>query len=179
MRCVLLVLLLSAAAGAAGAAPAPAAAPTVPRIYQAAGYSQPEITANHCRNVSPSETDCTIPAMTAGAYMIEASGLSTASGPGASQAIVIRVENAVCAQGRSVNTGPNSRPWTSGPQTIRLSCVIQVVADAPLRVSAAYDDEKATKDPKGPALALRRLPWNPVLQMGPVGGATDQPAPAR
>jgi hypothetical protein len=152
--------------------------PSLPKIFQAAGYSQPDITPGLCQNLSPTKTQCTIPQMTAGDYLIQASGTSTAASDGAVQAIDIRLGNAECNRGQSKNTGEGSKPWTSGPQTIRIACVIQVVSDDALTITTNYTDEKATKDPRGPTLSLRRLPWNPYLSAAGAGGATDQPKAA-
>ena len=104
-------VLALATAFAAGAQAAPGDAPApvpLPRLLVAAGYAQHEITPGLCRNVSPKETDCVIPQMTAGSYLIQASGTSTATGDGAVQALNILLGNAPCTQGRSKNTGPDS-----------------------------------------------------------------------
>jgi hypothetical protein len=178
-------LALAAAAGAAYAQGAPsdaAGAPQpqpLPRVFVAAGYAQHDITPGLCRNISPQETQCVIPQMTAGTYLIQASGTSTATGDGAVQALNILLGNAPCTQGRSNNTGKDSKPWTSGPQTIRLGCVVQILTDNTLTIRTTYDDAHATKDPKGPTLSIRALGWNPYLQAVAAGGATEQPKPGQ
>jgi hypothetical protein len=170
-------------AGAVHAQPARAAEsgppPAPPKVFQAAGYSQPDITPGLCQNLSPTKTQCTIPQMTAGRYLIQASGTSTASSDGAVQAINIKLGQATCAQAQSKNTGEGTKPWTSGPQTIRLACVIQVISDDALPVQVNYEDQKAIKDPKGPTLSFRRLPWDPYLAAVSAGGATEQPKAAK
>jgi len=175
-----LTLLFAGAAYAQPAsAPAAPVGPSLPRIFQAAGYSQPDITPGLCHNVSPKETQCVIPQMTVGRYLIQASGTSTATSDGAIQAINILLSGAPCTQAQSKNTGEGTKPWTSGPQTIRVNCVVQVITDDTLTITTNYDDQKATKDPKGPTLSLRRLPWSPYLAAVAAGGGTEQPKPAQ
>ena len=185
MRSYLAAAVFALAAAATQAQGAPSAAaetapPTpLPRLLVAAGYAQHDITPGLCRNINPKETQCVIPQMTAGSYLIQASGTSTANGEGAVQAINILLGNAPCTQGRSKNTGPNSKPWTSGPQTIRLGCVVQVLTDDTLTIRTTYDSAHATPDPKGPTLSIRALGWNPYLGASPAGGATEQPKSAK
>jgi hypothetical protein len=163
MGAILSMLGVAAPSAQTPAAPPPAApaAPVVGPPKGLPGYSQPEITAAYCRNVSPTQTTCTFPAMTAGRYIVQASGTSTASGE-AAQAIVIQVGNKTCRADRRA-----SNAWTSGPKTIALTCEVLVLADKPLPVSAFYADDKATKDPKGPTLVVQRAAWEGVLGVTP------------
>lgn len=141
------------------AAPAPAAPLGPPRAFQ--GYAQPDIAASYCRTVNAGQTTCTLPAMTAGRYLVRASGTSTAKGAGAAQKIVIQVGGRAC--GAAERKPGGQTPWTTGPKTIRLNCEITVLTDRPLAVSAVYGDANATKAPAGPTLTLERLPWDGVL----------------
>jgi hypothetical protein len=176
----LAVAAVLAGAGVAPAQPTTAPAgptPMPPKLYLQAGYSQPDITPGMCQNVSPKETRCTVPGMTAGAYLIVAQGTSTAQGDGAVQAIDIRVGNpgAPCMQAQSKNTGDGSKPWASGPQTIKVSCIVRLLTDTPVVIRTTYADQKAVSDPKGPSLSMRRLPWSPVVDAAAGAGGTEQP----
>jgi hypothetical protein len=146
---------------ASGAPVAPSAPLGPPRAFQ--GYSQPEITMVYCRVVSTGQTTCTLPAMTAGRYLVKASGTSTAQGDGAAQQLTILVGNRAC--GPATRKPTPATPWVAGPKTIRLNCEILVLTDRPLAVTAAYADTKATKAPAGPTLTLERLPWEGVLDV--------------
>jgi hypothetical protein len=163
--------LILAAAGllAAGAAAAqPAAAPVLPRAFD--GYSQPDITPGLCRNVSPQETQCIIPQSTAGLYQITATGTSTATAAGAIQKVVINVGGLNCMQAQ---TGANAG-WAAGSKkTLSASCTANVLTDQTLTVSALYFDQGATKDPKGPTLSIKRLPWPGALSVQ-TGAAAQQ-----
>jgi hypothetical protein len=116
-----------------------------------------------------------LPAMTAGRYLVEAVGISTAlpaaaapapstrgaaapaTPQGAIQAIAIFTGDRACGR-------VQSPPWTtSGAHPIRLSCEITVVADAPLPITVSYADSNATMDPRGPGIVVRRLPWDGVI----------------
>lgn len=85
-------------------APAPASAPP-PRAF--AGYAQPTIPQSACRSVSPAETRCEIPAMTAGRYLIEATGTATSQGAGARQQMEIVVGDQLCGVGRDTAAWPS------------------------------------------------------------------------
>lgn len=156
-------------AAAAPAPQAPAAPPVItaapaaplgpPRAYQ--GYAQPDIGATACRVMSATQTICTLPPMTAGRYLIEASGTSTAQGPGASQKIVIALGTQTCGAAERKPTA--AAPWVSGPKTIKLQCEAEFLTDRPLQITALYGDDKATKAPAGPTLTVKRLPWDGVL----------------
>jgi hypothetical protein len=142
------------------AAPAAPAAPLgPPRAFQ--GYAQPDIGKPYCRTVNPGQTTCTLPAMTAGRYLVKASGTSTAQGAGAAQQLTILVGNRTC--GPATRKPTTTTPWTTGAKTIRLNCEILVLTDRPLAVSAIYADAKATKASAGPVLTIERLPWEGVL----------------
>lgn len=141
------------------AATAPAAPIGPPRAFQ--GYSQPDIGPAYCRVVNPGQITCTLPTMTAGRYMVKASGTSTATGPGASQKLAVLVGNRNCGMAERKPTA--QAPWASGAKTIRLNCEIMVLTDRPLPVTVVYVDDKATKAPAGPALTLERMPWEGVL----------------
>jgi hypothetical protein len=156
MRLLILAGALALVGGAALAQPAPAGG--LPKAFQ--DYAQPDITPGLCKNVSVKETDCVIPQMTAGRYLIEVSGTSTATAADAQQGIQIQVGGTICGAGTAHNTRPLS---TTGPTTIKLDCEAIILTDKTLTVRAVYDDLKATKDPKGPTLSIRRLPWEGLL----------------
>src|SRR5579863_259714 len=152
------------------AAPADAAAagppPAPPRIFQAAGYSQRDITPGLCKVVGPKETQCEIPEMTAGRYFIVAAGTGTAAGDGAVHKVEIRLDfngaEQSCASAQS-QTPKDGKPWTEGTRTISVGCAVQLVSDGKIVVRALYALEHATTDQKGPALFFRKLPWDPIL----------------
>ena len=146
----LLASILTAIAAVAHAQAGP-----LPRAF--AGYAQPTIPATACKTLSPAETQCVIPAMTAGRYLIEAAGTSIAQGVGANQVLEIDVGGRQCGIGR------DSAAWTSGARTFRLDCEVALLADAPVTVKVVYVDAQALKDPKGPVVSIRPLPWTGVL----------------
>jgi hypothetical protein len=127
----------------------------LPRMF--AGYSQPAIGPDACKARNASETDCVIPAMTAGRYLIEATGISSAPGAGASQVLQIQVAGSQCGVGR------DNAPWQTGSRAFHLDCEVVFAADQPVMVKVIYADAQATKDPKGPAVTIRPLPWTGVL----------------
>src|SRR6184192_3468456 len=94
-----LPLILAAASLIGGAAAAQPAPPSVPRAFS--DYSQPDVTPGLCRNVSPTQTQCVIPAMTAGRYLIEGAGTSTATAADAQQAVQIVVGDTACGKATS------------------------------------------------------------------------------
>ncbi len=162
MRTFALVMAASAICGAAAAQPAQ---PTLPKAFS--DYSQPDITPGLCKNVSPAETQCVIPAMTAGLYAVTAGGTSTATAADAVQKIAIQVGAASCG---ARQTDPKKKPWpVSTPKTLSYSCVVNVLTDKALIVTATYADLNAKKDPKGPTLAVKRLPWSGILMVEPAG----------
>ena len=155
MRLLAIAAALALIGGAALAQPATGG---LPKAFQ--DYSQPDITPGLCKNVNPKETDCVIPQMTAGRYLIEVSGTSTATAADAQQGIQIQIGGVICGAGTAHNTRPLP---TTGPSTIKLDCETIILTDKTLTVRAVYDDLKATKDPKGPTLSIRRLPWEGLL----------------
>ena len=164
MRFLILAAALTAIAGASAAAAQPAAAPTPlgpPRVFD--GYTQPEITRGLCRNINATISQCTIPAGTAGRYLIHAAGTSTAPRAGAKQQLSILIGEADSA--RSCATATNSSAWPSGARTFRLDCAVTVVTDRPLTIFVRYADENATKDPAGPVVSVQRLPWDGIVDM--------------
>ncbi|CAN1536600.1 hypothetical protein MCEMIH16_01606 [Caulobacteraceae bacterium] len=167
MRLLIMTAGLSLLGVAAPSAQTPAVAPAAPpaaslgppRAFQ--GYSQPEITASYCRVVNPGQITCTLPAMTAGRYMVVASGTSTATAAGASQKLAVLVGNRNC--GVAERKPSPQAPWAKGAKTIRLNCEIMVLTDRPLPVTVVYVDDKATRSAAGPTLRLERVPWEGVL----------------
>jgi hypothetical protein len=173
---VLAAAILIAGAGAGHAiaqptrhAPAPTPAPTAPpqppptppKAFADAGYSQPDITPGYCKTINATEAACSIPAMTAGAYLVTAEGTSTATAEGAAQRLVIVAGDQSCAVTR---TSDAKAPWPVGsPRSVKGGCYITIVSDTPVNIAVVYADEKATKDAKGPVLAVRRAPWPGVL----------------
>jgi hypothetical protein len=162
--------LIGAAAAAAPQAPTPPAAPlpppVPPRIFLAAGYSEPDITPGFCHNIDVSHTQCTIPAMTAGRYVVAASGASTATAADAVQEIIIGVGAQPC--NTSTRAPDPKNPWAVGTRrTFVAACIVTIVTDAPLTVTAVYADAKATKDPKGPLLSVSREPWPGFISTQP------------
>jgi hypothetical protein len=163
-----LALLVAAPAFAQPASrdlPAPPASPIgPPRVFANSGSTQPDITPGLCQNLNPTATRCTIPAMTAGRYVIETTGTSSAPRANARQALQILIIDG--ATGRLCGTAQTNNPWTTGARTIRLNCAVTLVTDRTLIVQVNYGDENATKDPRGPTLTVRRLPWDGVLEQG-------------
>lgn len=147
--------------------PAPAAVASVfgaPRAY--AGYSQPEIPATACRTVSPTQINCTIPAMTAGRYVVHGAGTSTAGSDASGQAVQIQIGQRVC--GKAERVANAQAPWAKGTvKTLVLACEVNVLTDRPLVVAVFYGDKDATKDPKGPTVRIERLAWDGVVSAQP------------
>jgi hypothetical protein len=161
----------------------PGPPPAPPHVFLAAGYSQPDITPGLCETRGPKETRCVIPEMTAGRYVIVASGSSTATEEGAAQAIDIRLvsggEEQICARAQT-NTAKGGKPWSAGARTIRVACIVQIISDDKLVVRATYADSHATPDGKGPVLAFRKVAWSPIWNAvaAPVQVAAPPAAPA-
>jgi hypothetical protein len=172
MRTLMLAFAgLAAAAGSAAAAQptasaAPAPPPTPPRVFLAAGYTQPDITPGYCKMIDASQVQCTLPAMTAGRYFVGVAGTSTATAAGAAQQIVIQAGEQRCTSTRA----PDAKaPWAVGAKrTLYSACIFTVITDTPLVITGVYLDEKATKDPKGPILSVSRQPWLGVISALPV-----------
>jgi hypothetical protein len=150
------------AAGAVQAQDASAPAPVAPpKLFLDSGYGQHDVTPGMCKNVSAQITQCTIPAMTVGQYLVQVTGASTAQATDAAQQITVRAGDRVC---RGSSQATANAPWAVGAaRTYRFGCMITVVTDQPLTVLAVYADYHATKDPKGPTLSLRREPWNGAI----------------
>ncbi|MDO9473744.1 MAG: hypothetical protein Q7J28_11870 [Caulobacter sp.] len=172
MRILLLAAAIAALGATAPAAQTPAARPAAPPAVAPAeplgpprafiGYTQPDIGAAACRAVNASQTSCSIPAMTAGRYLIEASGTSTANAAGAVQKLGIIVGSTSC--GTADRRPTPASPWPAGvAKTIKLQCEVEILTDRPLVVLAVYADDKATRSATGPTLVVRRLPWDGVL----------------
>jgi hypothetical protein len=159
MRPTLLLAVSLCAAGAAGASAKPVADPpaagpeiTVPRAYE--GYSEPEI--GDCRAPTPLMRECTVPAMTAGRYLIEAAANATATGANATQTLQIKLGGGDC-----ISTNPAAFTGKAG---LHLGCEVTFLTDRPIVVSAVYAVQNGTADPKGPQMAFHRLPWNGIVQ---------------
>lgn len=176
MRTLILAAAIATIGATAPAAQTPTARPAAPAAGPAAapaplgpprafvGYTQPDIGASACRTINPTQTACTIPAMTAGRYLIEASGTSTASAAGAVQKLGIVVGATNCGTADRRPTPAN--PWPAGTaKTIKLQCEVEILTDRPLVVLAVYADDKATKAATGPTLVVKRLPWDGVLSV--------------
>jgi hypothetical protein len=159
MRTLVIATVATLGFAAAALAQSAAAPPVLPKLF--ASYSQPDITPGLCRTVSPNQTDCIIPAMSAGVYLIEAAGTSTATSAEARQQLTLIAGSRICGE---YVTQPNpAKPWATGARTFRANCQITVVTDKPLTVSVRYADLNATKDPKGPLVKVSRLPWDGVV----------------
>jgi len=171
MRALVIAAALAlAGAGAGQAQPAPPAPPppppTPPRVFVAAGYSEPDITPGFCHNKDASQTECTIPGMTAGRYIVAVGGTSTASSDAAVQQIVIIAGDQTCTSTRAPDP---KTPWAVGTKrTFYSACVFTIITDTPLTVAAVYKDVNATKDPKGPVLSVSRQPWVGVIAATPL-----------
>ncbi len=164
MRAFAIAALISAAAVASVQAQPRDSAPIplgAPRAF--AGYTQPDITPGLCRNLNANVSQCTIPAGTAGRYLIRAAGTSSSPRQGARQQLSILLGNETSA--RSCATATNNNAWPSGARTFRLECAVTVVTDRPITVFVRYADENATVDRAGPTIAMTRLPWDGILDM--------------
>lgn len=166
--------LILAAGAAAAQAPARPAAPAnfnLPHAY--AGYSQPEI--SQCSSAGPLRASCTVPAMTAGRYVILAQASATSTGANATQTLAILINGQSCA-------GLKSNAFTGKKSLPPLVCQVTLLTDEPLTINAAFQVANATPDPAGPHLIIRRQPWNGVIDAR--GGAVPPrpaatPAPAK
>ena len=138
----------------------------------AAGYSQPDITADNCAVKSPGLTVCFLRPRTMGRYMVHVEGVSTANGADATQSISIGASNSWSCGGAETKPGPS---WTSGARTFVAQCSITVLSDAPLEIDATFGGQNATLDPAGPAVTIRRMPWNGVLTADPLGAMIKSP----
>jgi hypothetical protein len=171
-------LALAALASAGAAPPSP---PDMP-IAAYPGYDHPEVTAESCKSNNPAQTICQIPAKSAGRYLIVVLAKATATGPGAAQSVAISGQGWVCGE-----RGTKKGDWTSGPRTVIAQCIISVLNDNPLPVVATEAVQGATLDPAGPKVAIRRIPWNGVLEtsnfqvgiVAPQAAAGAKPGPAK
>ena len=127
------------------------------------GFGHPALGPGDCKVINPSEAQCVIPAKTAGRYVVDAAGTSTASAAGAVQSIVIGGPTWQCAQ------ATNKAPWATGARTFRVECVVNVLTDQPLAVNVLYRDANAAKDPKGPVLTVTPIAWNGVVDVHVTG----------
>jgi hypothetical protein len=172
MRILILAAAIATLGASAPAAQTPTARPAAPAVPAEplgpprafVGYTQPDIGASACRMINPGQTACTIPGMTAGRYLIEASGTSTANTAGALQKLTIIVGSTGCGTADRRPTPTN--PWPAGTaKTIRLQCEVEILTDRPLTVTAVYADDKATRSGTGPTLVVKRLAWDGVLSV--------------
>jgi hypothetical protein len=153
-------------AGAAAAQPAAGPPPAPPRVFQQAGYAEPEIGPAACKVLGAAQAQCAVPAMTAGVYLVRASGTSTAQAADAVQQLTVVAGAQSCTSTR--NPDPKA-PWTVGAKrTLYSGCVFTVVTDAPLAITVIYLDAKASKDPAGPQVTVTREPWTGVLNAQPI-----------
>ena len=164
MSLPILAVAILAATGAAQPAAGPP--PSPPKVFQQAGYAEPEIGPAACRVVGPAEAQCIVPPMTAGVYLVRAAGTSTAQAADAVQQLTIVAGAQSCTSTRN----PDAKtPWAEGAKrTFYSGCVFTVVTDAPLAITAVYLDAKATKDPAGPQVTVTREPWTGVLNAQPI-----------
>jgi hypothetical protein len=148
------------------AAPPPGPPPVPPKVFREAGYSQPDVPVSACKAIDASRAECAVPAMTAGAYVAVAAGVSTATAADAAQQITIVAGDQSCT---STHNPDAKTAWAVGAKrTFYASCLFTIVTDTPLTVTAAYFDAKATKEPTGPVLRIYRRPWSGVLTALPV-----------
>jgi hypothetical protein len=167
MRSRLIAAAVLLAAGPASGQPAAVAPPPVPpRVFQQAGYAEPEIGPAACKIVNAGEAQCAVPAMTAGVYLVQAVGTSTAQAADGVQQLTVVAGDQSCTSTRSPDP---KTPWTVGAKrSLRSGCVFTIVTDAPLAITVVYLDTKATKDPKGLLVSVTREPWSGVLNALPI-----------
>src|SRR6202012_1462942 len=97
------------------------------------------------RAVNAGETQCVVPAMTAGVYLVRAAATSTATGVDAAQQLTIVAGSQSCT---STHAPDPKAPWAVGTKrTFYSGCVFTIVTDAPVAITAVYLDAKATRDP--------------------------------
>jgi len=151
---------------AAAATPAAAQPSALPRLFSAAGYSQPDVGAAACKAVNASEAQCAVPAMTGGRYLVKVAATSTAQAPDAAQQLSILAGDQVCTATRS----PDARaPWAVGTKrTFYAACLFTILTDTPIAITAVYIDAKATKDSVGPQITVTRQPWSGAMTGQPV-----------
>ena len=156
---------------AATAPQAPAAPVGPPRAFP--GYTQPEIGAAACRVVSQTKAICTLPALTAGRYVVTATSTATATAAPAGQVSVqaLQIDLGQRTCGRAERRASKDNPWTSGAQTVVAVCEFTVLTDRPIVIAATNGTANATPDPKGPTIKVERLPWDGILSSGFNAGA--------
>jgi hypothetical protein len=164
MKSTLLMAALPLALAATAQA-APDAPPSYPLPQAYTGYSQPDVT--ECQSTGPVERACTVPGMTAGRYLIVAATDATATGADATQSLTIKLGDAPCVATRPVAF--------TGKKGLRLGCVVNLLTDRPIVVTAVFDTHDATPSSDGPKLVFRRLPWTGIVQ---ANGVTFRGAPA-
>ena len=156
---------------AATAQAAPTAPPTYPLPQAYSAYSQPDVT--QCQSTGPLERDCTVPAMTAGRYLIVAATEATSTAADATQTLAIKLGGAPCVGTRPVAF--------TGKKGVRLGCVVSLLTDRPIVVTAVFATHDATPNPDGPKLVFQRLPWTGIIQAnamsfnGPPAGSPPAP----
>jgi hypothetical protein len=139
---------------AATAQAAPAAPPSYPLPQAYSAYFQPDVT--QCQSTGPLERDCTVPAMTAGRYLIVAATEATSTQADATQTLTIKLGDAPCVASRPVAF--------TGTKGVRLGCVVNLLTDRQIVVTAVFATHDATPNPDGPKLAFQRLPWTGIVQ---------------
>ena len=150
---------------AATAQAAPTAPPSYPLPQAYSAYSQPDVT--QCQSTGPLERDCTVPAMTAGRYLIVGATEATSTAADATQTLTIKLGGAPCVGTRPVAF--------TGKKGVRLGCVVSLLTDRPIVVAAVFATHNATPSPDGPKLAFQRLPWTGVVESS---GMSFRGAPA-
>jgi hypothetical protein len=150
---------------AATAQAAPAAPPSYPLPQAYSAYTQPDVT--QCQSTGPLERDCTVPAMTAGRYLIVAATEATSTQADATQSLTIKLGDAPCVATRPVAF--------TGKKGVRLGCVVNLLTDRPIVVTAVFATHDATPDSDGPKLVFQRLPWTGIIQ---ASGVSFRGAPA-
>jgi hypothetical protein len=165
MKSTLLMAALPLALAATAHAATPAGTPNYPLPQAYNAYSQPDIT--QCQSTGPLERDCTVPGMTAGRYLIVAATGATSTQADATQSLTIKLGDAPCVATRPVAF--------SGKKGLRLGCVVSLLTDQPIVVTAVFATHDATPNTGGPQLVFRRLPWTGVVQ---ASGVTFRAQPA-
>lgn len=163
---------LAALAGLATAPAALAQAPAADAVVKAfSDYAHPDIGPDACKTLNATTAECTIPGGVAGRYFVEADGSSTATDAKAAQSMTIRGDTWLCAQAA---TKPEAaKPWSSGPRTLKVGCMLNVLADSPVVFRAIYADSHATKNPKGPVVTIKRVAWDGVISAQAAGAGVQ------
>src|SRR6202011_1331901 len=85
--------------------------PAPPKLFVAAGYAEPEIGGGARQAGNAAEGRCSVPAMTAGRYLVKAAATSTAQAPDAAQQLSIVAGDQICTSTRSPDV---KAPWAVG-----------------------------------------------------------------